>query len=171
MEFEDVSTYRSFVTWLVIWYQCSFFFCLDALLVAISFLFSSSLLILALRHSFTPFTNFSFIYLFQYATSSRLCGQSWYTHIHDKSQELIYILRLLVSRGSHSRQVRFTAFVLCILSTGGLPCVIENSFDSLFPLLLVIPIPHSAVISFFYYVWLFGCFLLSWISCPRQSCV
>lgn len=70
-------------------------------------------------------------------------------HIHDKSQELIYILCLLVSPGSHSRQVRFTAFVLCILSTGGLPCVIENSFDSLF-LLLVIPIPHSAVISFFY---------------------
>lgn len=104
------------------------FYCLDALLVAIYFhFFPLSLLILALRHSFTPFTNFFFSFFILSSNMRQLAGSVVCPDIH-KSQELIYILRLLVSRGLHSRQVRFTAFFFFgILSTGGLPCVIENS--------------------------------------------
>lgn len=84
MEFEDVSTYRPYVTWLVIWYRC-FLLCFTAWMLSLSpfiftffhYLFWSWRWDILLLHLLIFF--FFFHPFFQYATTSRLCGLSWYT--------------------------------------------------------------------------------------------
>ena len=129
------------------------------------FLFFSYLcLILALRHSLHPLTNFSFFFIFSYVVTLKwhLAGSLFvilHIHIHDTEPGVSFPF---FSRGYDLSQASS--------SLPGLPpCLKFFFFDSRVSLLWL---PNPSFCCLFYFLFVMLSDFQSWISCPRhQSCV